>query len=299
MAVHGKKYLYYNIDSEAVQTNRSMMRMNYHKYILEALKRDPMARYANSGYDFSLDESSKILPYVDCYNYKALCHKLHQSVIFRGKSYSPKTLTYENVGHYKEVWGGGGKTKKNGRFYVKPVEGSEGKGIVLSEDPYDEIEDNEEMIAQIEIIPKLLNGKKWDVRLYVVQQVVGGKFNTFLFNDGIVRIAPIDFVPGNLESSLTNLGQQKKNACVLQNQMLFSELAGYSEYMEKIMAILGDVHYSLRKYVDAGETDYLSEFKMLGFDFLVSQNGKVYLLEINKAPSCVKNYNIESVKTRL
>ena len=142
----------------------------------------------------------------------------------------------------------------------------------------------------------LINNKKWDLRLYIVQQILDNKLNTYLFNDGLIRISPYDYKTGDLQSNLTNISQINDNINIINKcNMKFSDYEYYDIILKKIKKVLKDIHNHLNKFLDI-DSEYLSEFKLFGFDFIVSEDFNIYLLEINKIPSAITKKNSEEKK---
>ena len=266
-------------------------RINYHKDIIDFIKNDDDFVYSENDFDFSFDTDSKILTYIVSFNYSSFCDKYQQDYILKKKKYNPKTINYKNYQKYKEKY-------KNTDYYyfVKPKDGSAGENITLTKDPYILIENDNNLIAQREIKSLLINNKKWDLRLYIVQQILDNKLNTYLFNDGLIRISPYDYKTGDLQSNLTNISQINDDINIINKcNMKFSDYEYYDIILKKIKKVLKDIHNHLNKFLDI-DSEYLSEFKLFGFDFIVSEDFNIYLLEINKIPNAILKKNSEEIK---
>lgn len=266
-------------------------RINYHKDIIDFIKNDDDFFYSENDFDFSFDTDSKILTYIASFNYRSFCDKYQQDYILKKKKYNPKTINYKNYQKYKEKY-------KNTDYYyfVKPKDGSAGENIILTKDPYSLIENDNNLIAQREIKSLLINNKKWDLRLYIVQQILDNKLNTYLFNDGLIRISPYDYKTGDLQSNLTNISQINDDINIINKcNMKFSDYEYYDIILKKIKKVLKDIHNHLNKFLDI-DSEYLSEFKLFGFDFIVSEDFNIYLLEINKIPNYISKKNSVEIK---
>jgi D-alanine-D-alanine ligase-like ATP-grasp enzyme len=77
--------------------------------------------------------------------------------------------------------------------------------------------------------------------------------------------------------------------------MKFSDYEYYDIILKKIKKVLKDIHNHLNKFLDI-DSEYLSEFKLFGFDFIVSEDFNIYLLEINKIPNYISKKNSVEIK---
>ena len=77
---------------------------------------------------------------------------------------------------------------ENQTFIMKPEVGCKGKGIFLMQD-LDEIYDDEEMVAQRYIAnPYLIDGLKFDLRIYVLLYGVN-PLHIYIYDEGMARFA--------------------------------------------------------------------------------------------------------------
>ena len=100
---------------------------------------------------------------------------------------------------------------------VKPDCGSQGKGILIIQD-FDDLDDyDENAVAQYYIPPLLLNGKKFDMRIYVLVTSCD-PLRIYILNEGMIRFCTEDYQApksSNLDevfSHLTNFSLNKKNS---------------------------------------------------------------------------------------
>ncbi len=129
--------------------------------------------------------------------------------------------------------------------------------------------------------PKL--GHKYSIRMFVV---LTETCDAFLYPDGYFNIA-LQPYPGHrfddLAPHLTNehLSHDKLN--VIQIPSYRYDL--FSPFFPQIKAITHSVTAALRqKFQDLLASNHPDHFALLGFDFMVDKNEKVWLLEINHAP---------------
>jgi len=229
----------------------------------------------------------------------------------------PRTfLIPEEVDEFKEYM----NDNPGKLFIAKPTSGSQGDGIILikkwSDLPsfsYTTVS-NEMVVQEYVEKPLLLDGKKFDLRLYVLISNVKPMI-AFLNEEGLARFCTEDYqspTKDNLRNfymhltnySLNRLSPNYKynEECVEINdgskRTLTSlwkslEKSGYSqvEIMNNIKELLKRLLVSLQPFIqfhynaafegkDTGKC-----FHILGIDVLVDQNLKAWLLEINANPS--------------
>ena len=199
------------------------------------------------------------------------------------------------------------KVDKNNLWLIKPKFGNTGSGIHIFKSLKNE--SNEFLITKYITNPHLINGKKYDLRIYVL--VTGLKpLRIYLNKEGLVRISAEKFNlnENNLENSfihLTNTGINKKSKEYVYAKDFFSENANklsfhtYQKYLEREKAD----YISLRKKISdiviktviSGYqflVDNLNEFNLndtsffnlYGYDILVNDKYEPYLLEVNRRP---------------
>ncbi|OHT09621.1 Tubulin polyglutamylase TTLL13 [Tritrichomonas foetus] len=206
--------------------------------------------------------------------------------------------------------------KKTDRtFIVKPDRGSQGRGIILIQDP-DEIEEYFDMsVAQQYIDPYLIDGYKFDLRIYVLVTSVD-PLRIYIYKEGMARFCTEKYVvpkSSNLDqvfSHLTNYSLNKKNDHFQQpNQAENADegskrsLSSVYHYIrqnggdvEKIQSdiesiirlTLGSIQSFLSNsyHTAVNSKDEKSRcFEILGFDILLDSKLKPYLLEVNCMPS--------------
>lgn len=110
-----------------------------------------------------------------------------------------------------------GNALGNKIFIIKPDTGCQGRGIFLTR-TFNNVPRLENVVAQVYIkSPLLLDGFKFDLRLYCVVTSVK-PFRVYLFQDGLVRICTEEYVKptkSNLDNTcmhLTNYAVNKHNA---------------------------------------------------------------------------------------
>ena len=227
----------------------------------------------------------------------------------------PKTfLVPEDLDEFKEYM-----SNHPGKLFIaKPTSGSQGDGIILvkkiSDLPSLQYTSNEMVVQEYIDKPLLLEGKKFDLRLYVLISNVKPMI-AFLNEEGLARFCTEEYIPPttdnlkNVYMHLTNYSLNKLSPNYKYNEECIEindgskrtltslwkslEKAGYDreEIMDNIKELLKRLLVSLQPIIqfhynvafegkDTGKC-----FHVLGVDILVDQNRKPWLLEINSNPS--------------
>jgi hypothetical protein len=194
--------------------------------------------------------------------------------------------------------------KKGGVWYVKPNEGANGEGIIITDDVRSV--DMKNAVYQKSIDnPLLYNGRKQDIRIFVVLQTYQGYFRSYIYYEAPVRLSPLQYDKNDLSKKvqLTNveLYYEKSISETLsglyesielkpkygkdimdgRNQMMiqFTE----HEYFEEIYNEVEDIAmgFSNDVYNKMNNKTQRNLIHIFGFDFIPDKNKKVWLLEIN------------------
>jgi tubulin polyglutamylase TTLL9 len=162
--------------------------------------------------------------------------------------------------------------------------------------------------------PLLLNGsRKFDIRLYVM--VLAGAANesprAFVFDDGIVRFAAQPYNFGqNLEQHsmhLTNFSVQKgssamfegsefevksswsKIAAALENETGTSADTLWVRMSDLLRQVVQSFNDSFLSKASCTSTSTVCRFALFGFDVMIDDDGRPWLLEVNAQPSLAVN----------
>ena len=211
-------------------------------------------------------------------------------------------------------------SKKSKRtFIIKPDRGSLGKGIILIQD-HDIIENYEDLaVAQQYISPYLIDGLKFDLRIYVLITSIE-PLRIYIHDEGMARFCTEPYekpIPSNLEhifSHLTNYSVNKKNENFQSNQQIFQDdceiETGHKRSLHSIYDLMSKKGINIQKIkhsIDeiirltiASVQPFISNqyrvgitsndgrsrcFEILGFDILIDKDAKPWLLEVNCKPS--------------
>jgi len=226
----------------------------------------------------------------------------------------PKTWTLPtDFGSFKaELASNNGKT-----YIIKPDAACQGKGIYLSK-TCDQITEESSCVVQRYLEkPYLINELKFDLRLYVL--VTGcDPLRVYLFEDGLARFATEKYSRpnrNNIEETfihLTNYAINKENSKFVFNKSGDCDDIGHKKSFKAILQILRemgeDVETLLEKIKDVimktlfsvqpiiadsykicQPFNYSNDmcFEVLGFDIMIDNKLKPWLIEVNHNPSFV------------
>ncbi|CAJ1427848.1 unnamed protein product [Effrenium voratum] len=218
-------------------------------------------------------------------------------------------------------------TVKKQTFIIKPDNGCQGKGIFLIRDVEKvPVDFSSTHVAQRYINkPLLLDGYKFDVRLYVL---VSGcdPLRIFLHRRGLVRLASEQYVEptkGNLSEvmmHLTNYAINKSNPNFEENTDPDDAQDGHKrsweavqehlrqeghdvdtlvlEIEDLIVKTLIAVQPSLSHFYHSCQPEELHNgmcFEILGFDVMLDQKLQPWLLEVNHAPSFATESELDRI----
>jgi hypothetical protein len=201
-------------------------------------------------------------------------------------------------------------------YIMKPNAGCQGRGIILTKDPLNAVEDVENFIVQEYVMrPLLIESKKFDLRVYVLVTSVR-HLSIMVYYDGLVRICaepyqkPTDANMGNTCIHLTNYAVNKhsdqfvfntdaQNSSVgnkrdfgFLNNWLTAEghdvnvfWAGVDDAIVKaVIAALPRLQHVYSSVFPHSNDGYTC-FEVLGFDVMVDEKLRPWLLEVNHTPS--------------
>ena len=196
-------------------------------------------------------------------------------------------------------------------FLIKPDLGSQGKGIYLIQDPESAVNITELAIAQECIPPYLIDGLKFDFRVYALITSID-PLRVYIYKDGLARFCTEPYEEPNSKNLgesykfLTNYAVNKTNTkfeqfhdgqghkrsitCVLR-QMLrngvdIDKLWAEIERIVLLTIIIGQPIISHYYHSSIKTQDGRSRcFEILGFDIIVDKDLKPWVLEVNHSPS--------------
>jgi hypothetical protein len=195
------------------------------------------------------------------------------------------------------------------QWIIKPQNSCQGKGIFIIDDISEVPIDEPCIISRYIHNPLLLNGLKFDIRIYVLVTSMD-PWRIYIYNEGLVRFASEEYNPQNIKSNkfahLTNYSINKKSEKFVQNQnaeigdeghkwsltalnkhleqlgidndILWSKI--YDVILKSLISIDGHVQSQLKKLQSRNNC-----FELLGFDILIDTDLKPWLMEVNLSPS--------------
>ncbi|MBN3278968.1 TTL ligase, partial [Polyodon spathula] len=194
-------------------------------------------------------------------------------------------------------------------WIAKSSAGAKGAGILISSDASELLEfiDNQ---GQVHVIQKYLERplllepghRKFDIRSWVL---VDHQYSIYLYKEGVLRTSSEPYDSSDLQDKtrhLTNHCIQKehsKNYGKYEegNEMFFDEFSQYllnshnaaldSSILPQIKHIIRSCLMCIEPVISTKHLSYQS-FQLFGFDFMVDEDLKVWLIEINGAPACAQ-----------
>ncbi|CAK5025171.1 unnamed protein product [Meloidogyne enterolobii] len=197
---------------------------------------------------------------------------------------------------------------KQSPFIVKPAGGSFGKGIFFlsrAEEVYSIDYSQKWVISRYIERPLLINGLKWDLRIYVLVTSFYPLI-VYMYSDGLARFAVHTYKDGktnfdDLNQHLTNYNVFRNNDCSVEDMGHKWTLGALLRHLEENSGI--DTELLMVRIEDIVIKSLLSIqprvaamcrklnlhpkccFELFGFDILVDEHLKPWLLEINLSPS--------------
>jgi hypothetical protein len=130
--------------------------------------------------------------------------------------------------------------------------------------------------------PLLLHGYKFDMRVWVLFSFHNKKrFNVYLYDDAFLRVSSklYDSESVNPMINLTNLTFHQKQKSTISKTYTMKKQPFYEEVYPKILDATRDVVNRLKKSIVAGPQ---KGYEILGFDYIIDESLRPFLLEINR-----------------
>ncbi|XP_075720581.1 tubulin--tyrosine ligase [Rhinoderma darwinii] len=215
---------------------------------------------------------------------------------------------------FLESFHGRKESEKGNVWIAKSSSGAKGEGILISSDATQLLDfiDNQ---GQVHVIQKYLENplllepghRKFDIRSWVL---VDNQYNIFLYREGVLRTSSEPYNDSDFEdliSHLTNHCIQKEHSKNYGryedgNEMFFEEFNQYlltsfninleNGILWQIKEIIRVCLTCIEPMISTKHLPYQS-FQLFGFDFMVDEDLKVWLLEVNGAPACAQKLYAE------
>lgn len=201
------------------------------------------------------------------------------------------------------------ESKKN-VWIIKPANSCQGKGIYIIDDINDVNVDDTSVISKYITNPLLINGHKFDLRIYVAVTSYE-PLRVYIHQEGLARFASETYTQKinkyNKYMHLTNYAINKKNDKFIANETCEQDDFGYKwslgafcKHLEQVgidMNLLWSRIYDLiiksllcgESYIQAGMKKNgchrTNCYEVYGFDVLIDSDLKPWLLEVNISPS--------------
>jgi tubulin monoglycylase TTLL3/8 len=209
------------------------------------------------------------------------------------------------------------QTEKNQSVWIiKPGENTNrGNGItvcdsiqeiskIISEDTTMEAEDRSYIIQKYIENPMLYNKRKFDIRVYMLITSINGIQKAYWYQEGYIRTSSYEYDNSNLLEKmihLTNDAVQKN--CQEYGKYEAGNKVSFTEFQKYIDTNHPDKHWNfdepytkmkkmaldiiLAVYGRLDETRRNFSFELFGLDFMIDQNFKPWLIEVNTNP-CIE-----------
>ncbi|XP_076281359.1 tubulin monoglutamylase TTLL4 [Lasioglossum baleicum] len=222
-------------------------------------------------------------------------------------NFMPRTYILPREIHkFEYVWQ---KYRVGGTWIIKPPTSGRGQGIKVINQWW-EIPKWHSMIVQRYISrPRLINGSKFDLRVYVLVTSVNPT-RIYIYKEGLVRFASVRYIRGmNLSDKcmhLTNTSVNKLNPGYVMNDglnalrahkwsfgNLWSHLSEegmdvaelWSKIKDIVIKTLIAAESSMNAAISENLTSRYTSYELYGFDVLLDETFKPWLLEVNILPS--------------
>lgn len=216
-------------------------------------------------------------------------------------------------------------------FIMKPNSGCQGRGIIVTRDPVNAVDDLDNYIVQEYIArPMLIEGRKFDLRVYVLLMSIREP-SIFMFNDGLVRMCaesyhtPSDDNAANSCMHLTNYAVNKRSAEYVfntdasrgdvgnkrnfrfLNRWLAEQQHDVTQFWQQVGAVVAKTILAAQPQLShvynncfSTANEGYSCFEILGFDVLVDSKARSWLVEVNHTPSFATDTPLDmDIKHRL
>ncbi|XP_071870954.1 tubulin monoglutamylase TTLL4 [Bombus fervidus] len=219
----------------------------------------------------------------------------------------PRTYVLpRDLSSFRQVWKKLGSKEK---WIVKPPASARGTGIKVV-NRWSQIPRKRAVIVQHYLSrPKLISGMKFDLRLYVLVTSFN-PLKIYIYPDGLVRFASVKYSDdisylNNRFMHLTNYSINKTNSTYTDKwalKTLWSYLEQEHVNVSMLWASMKDI---VVKTMIAGESNITPLtrintssryccYELFGFDILLDENLKPWLLEVNISPSLKSSSGLDS-----
>lgn len=209
---------------------------------------------------------------------------------------------------------GTSQSKSTNLWILKPGENTnQGKGITvcatideikaeIKSNPHPRTGQHTYIIQQYIERPLLIHKRKFDIRCYALITSINGVLQGYFYNEGYLRTASKEYNKKNLANKfihLTNDAIQKRGEDYGKyesgNKLTYSEFQRYIEtyYSDSGFNFFNNILPSIRNivkdtilavFLKIDPKKRLHTFEIIGYDFLIDEDFKVWLIEANTNP---------------
>ena len=262
-------------------------------------------------YDYSSnDKNSRIKNIIDEIFF--LDNKYEMARFFQKHpySYTPNSVLVPTRESIKQI-----KTEKDKTYFLKSGEysvygnkasydksqGHSGKGVFVIQDRNNKwmvskMKQRNKYVLQDGVENMMLNeGRKFDIRTHALFLKVGNRFKMYMWHNSYLRICVNEYNPNSLNEGdhLTNIHRQhfKEGFDYNKNQKLLSDLPEYEEINKNIKDACKELFYSLNTNLKIN-VDENPAMWIVGLDFIIDNNLKPWLIEVNHNPGYLGEQNM-------
>ena len=185
------------------------------------------------------------------------------------------------------------------KWFIKPDRGSMGKGIIITTKPQEYVKSN--TVIEESINMRLIRKRRWDLRIYVYHTIDNnGNLKTYLFKDGLVRLCPEEFNINNINkrNMCSNTSLYTKKDLDKNLNYCMTKLPDYDNIFKNIKYLLNKVH-NIMKPMIRHKNSFFLESQLLGYDIIISETNKPYIIEINNFPHYItENNSVEIIEMK-
>ena len=236
----------------------------------------------------------------------SLCRILRKMKAVHGGIYNFFPVTFMVPNEYTKFVNFFSEQKSKGIWICKPNDMSRGRKIFVFKDILELVYDTPCIVQKYISNPFLIEQRKWDMRVYVLVTDFH-PLTVYIYKEGLARFSSENYDTSDLEnkfSHLTNASINKYNTESGNNKWDFSSLemylesqgVSYTTLWKRIQKIVVLTLVTLIPTVP--QIDCC--FELLGFDIIIDENIKPWILEVNSSPALgVECFVDAKVKTAL
>lgn len=242
-------------------------------------------------------------------------HAMFKAIYPKDYSFAPETFILPDEAEKFQIKA---KRSPKTKWIAKPVGLSRGRGIHIlkGKEEFKELcqlsqgkHGNNYLLSRYISNPHLINQKKYDLRVYVLITSMS-PLKIYMYKEGLVRFATENYKKGSYDNifiHLTNYSINQQNTKYVPNDtgrdfQIFSKWSfeEYAKYFQEnnqkdvftlIMGKIKDIIVKTiitsaeRNLTDVSPSKKSTLFELYGFDILIDENYKAWLIEVNVGPS--------------